>query len=395
MPGLQNAVAKPWERGGLLMKVIVISLAPVAVMVCLALPLSTSAVSQEAQSVVCVKRAAEAKPPPFPAGPRPRPRGEKLGGKPSVAQSEPLLKPQCPDGEVPAVREFRPKGNGLMKGNPLIAPEQRLERQGDVLERKVFRPFRDVYRPRGNRNPPPPPPGQPACDGTWQDGACYYYGSAAFTRTADGGGMTTAILKPQYVNTGGFGHSLNEIAVQGRNSGDIVELGWLVSSDQYGDSDPHIFVFHWIDAVPQCYDGCNWQQYSSTYYPGQNIGSLVGREVYNGYVFYQGNWWAWFDNQWLGYFPGSEWDGKFIKSALIQWFGEVASLNGIPPKTDMGTGTLPPSNNAAHMFTLCDVDARAWVCWYRDQQLLSRTIALDYDARRVGFGETRYGGPGE
>src|SRR4051794_10515364 len=48
-------------RGGLLMKVIVISLAPVAVVVCLALPLSTSAVSQEAQSVVCVKRAAEAK----------------------------------------------------------------------------------------------------------------------------------------------------------------------------------------------------------------------------------------------------------------------------------------------------------------------------------------------
>jgi hypothetical protein len=100
------------------MKVIVISLAPVAVVVCLALPLSTSAVSQEAQSVVCVKRAAEAKPPPFPAGPRPRPRGEKPGGKPYVAQSEPLLKPQCPDGEVPAVREFRPKGNGLMKGIP-------------------------------------------------------------------------------------------------------------------------------------------------------------------------------------------------------------------------------------------------------------------------------------
>jgi hypothetical protein len=208
--------------------------------------------------------------------------------------------------------------------------------------------------------------------------------------------MTTAILRPQYVDTGGSGHSLNEIAIQaGKSNGDIVELGWLVSSDQYGDSDPHIFVFHWIDGVPQCYDGCNWQQYSSTYYPGQNIGSLVGREVYNGYVFYQGNWWAWFDNQWLGYFPGSEWGGKFTKSALIQWFGEVASLNGIPPKTDMGTGTLPSSNNAAHMFTLCDVDTPAWVCWYRDQQSLNRTIAADYDIRRVGFGETRYGGPGE
>ncbi len=208
--------------------------------------------------------------------------------------------------------------------------------------------------------------------------------------------MTTAVTRPTYVNTGGSGHSLNEIAIQaGESNGDIVELGWLVSSDQYGDVDPHIFVFHWIGGVPQCYDGCNWQQYSNTYFPGQNVGSLVGREIYNGYVFYEGNWWAWFDNQWLGYFPGSEWGGKFNKSALIQWFGEVASLNGIPPKTDMGTGVLPPSNQAAHMFTLCDVDANAWVCWYRDQQSLNRTVATDYDIKRVGFGETRYGGPGE
>ena len=187
--------------------------------------------------------------------------------------------------------------------------------------------------------------------------------------------MTTAIQRPQYVNSGGVGHSLNEISIQaGTKNDDIVELGWLVSSEQYGDSDPHIFIFHWIGGVPQCYDGCNWQQYSNTYHPGQNIGALVGREVYNGYVFYEGNWWAWFDNQWLGYFPGSEWTGKFTKSALIQWFGEVASLNGVPPKTDMGTGTLPPSSNATHMFTLCDVDAGAWICWYRDQQLLSVTV---------------------
>ena len=46
-----------------------------------------------------------------------------------------------------------------------------------------------------------------------------------------------------------------------------------------------------------------WQQYSNTYYPGQNIGSLVGREIYIGYVFWKGNWWASFDNQWIGYFP--------------------------------------------------------------------------------------------
>ena len=120
----------------------------------------------------------------------------------------------------------------------------------------------------------------------------------------------------------------------------------------------------------------------------------VSSNVYIGYVFYQGNWWAWFDNQWMGYFPGSEWDGKYTKSALIQWFGEVASANGIPPKTDMGNGQLPTSD-AASMATLCDVDAKAWVCWYRDQQSLSRTVPKYYDISRISFGTTRYGGPGE
>ena len=302
---------------------------------------STSfAAAQESQPVTCVKRTATAKPPPFPAGPRPK--AAKRYAKPEIAEGYPLLQPVCPEGEVPAFKEFRGDKKGLMKGNPLLAPEKRVERPGELQQRKVFRSFREVYRPRGRRNPPPPgppPPGQPACDGTWWFGACYYYGSAGFSRNADGGGMTASIERPEYVNAGGAGHSLDEIAIQaGKDNGDIVELGWMVSSDVYSDLDPHIFVYHWIGGIGQCYDGCNWQQYSNTYHPHQNIASLVGREVYIGYVFYQGNWWAWFDNQWLGYFPGSEWNGKFTRSAKIQWFGEVASLNGVPPKTDMGNG---------------------------------------------------------
>jgi hypothetical protein len=72
----------------------------------------------------------------------------------------------------------------------------------------------------------------------------------------------------------------------GPKNGNIVELGWLVSTDQSGDADPHIFVFHWKNWQGTCYNGCGWQQYSNTYYPGQNIGSLVGREIYIGYVFW-------------------------------------------------------------------------------------------------------------
>lgn len=208
--------------------------------------------------------------------------------------------------------------------------------------------------------------------------------------------MTNSIDSPAYVNTGGSGHTLNEIAVQGGpNNGNIVELGWLVSSDQEGNNNPHIFVFHWKNWVGTCYDGCGWQQWSNTYHPGMDIGGALGKQVYIGYVLYQGNWWAWFDDQWMGYFPGSEWSGQYTKTSLIQWFGEVASANGIPPQTQMGDGQLPAAANAASMATLCDVDAKAWVCWYRDQQSLSRTVAKYYDISRVAFGATRYGGPGQ
>jgi hypothetical protein len=204
------------------------------------------------------------------------------------------------------------------------------------------------------------------------------------------------IARPAYDGSGGSGHTLDEISVQGGPmDGNIVELGWNVSTSQYGNANPHLFVFHWIGWAPTCYDTCAWHQYSSTYAPGQDISPLVGRELYNGWVYYNGNWWAWFNNQWLGYFPGSEWPAGYTSNALIQWFGEVSSANGVPPHTDMGTGTLPPSTAAAHNATLCDVDPAVWVCFYRDGQSTGATFPAYYDIRRTGFGEVRYGGPGE
>jgi hypothetical protein len=115
-------------------------------------------------------------------------------------------------------------------------------------------------------------------------GSCYYYGSAAYRRTARGGGTTMAVAKPAYNGSGGAGHSLDEIAVQGGVSdGNIVELGWNVSTAQYANSNPHLFVFHWIGWAPTCYDTCAWHQYNSTYAPGLDLSALVGHEVYVGW----------------------------------------------------------------------------------------------------------------
>lgn len=355
-------------------------------------------------AVECVDRPKGVRPPPKRLAPVPRARGKKKDdhdkddrddAKESArpAASRLGFKAVCPQGKVPVTKIIPTK---VEKGNPLLAadPEQEyLKYEGPAREefvRRHARSFEEVYkRQEGPQDPP-------ACDGVAWFGSCYYYASAAFSTVADGGGMTNSIEKPAYVNTGGAGHSLDEIAVQGgTNNGNIIEMGWLVSTDQEGNANPHIFVYHWKNWVGTCYDGCGWQQWSSTYHPGMDIGSAVGKKVYIGYVLYEGNWWGWFDDQWMGYFPGSEWNGQYTKTSLIQWFGEVASANGIPPKTQMGNGQLPSSQGAASMATLCDVDAKAWVCWYRDKQSLTRTVAKYYDISRVAFGETRYGGPGQ
>jgi hypothetical protein len=48
------------------------------------------------------------------------------------------------------------------------------------------------------------------------------------------------------------------------------------------------------------------------------------------------------------------------------------------------------------METLCDVDAAAWVCFYRDVQSTGATRVNYYDIlNHTAFGAVRYGGPGQ
>jgi len=357
---------------------------------------STAAVlAQETISVECVKRTPAAAAPPRPLVPLRSIAGSKERIKEKDADKPAKL--VCADDEVPTLGNVRPESTapppGLMKGNPLLRPQSTVQPQSEGLSAKYFR-FEDVYqKKRSSRSAAKPPPAPPAAC----SGACYYYASSGARRSADGAGMAITVHRPGYTNNAGAGHTLVELSVQGGPSdGHIAEVGWIVSTDMHHDADPHIFVFHWINWNGTCYNGCGWQQVSNKYYPGQNISSLIGKEVYIGYVFYNGNWWAWFDDQWIGYFPGSLWQNSFTKSTLMQWFGEVATTNGAPKNIQMGDGLLPPPPTAARITTLCDVDAKSWICAIRDQQVLAPpTAPAFYDIARVGFGSARYGGPGQ
>ena len=266
----------------------------------------------------------------------------------------------CPPGEVPVVKGLSRR---LAHGNPDQARQRLLA----------------ARQPQG--------PDGPTCDGTAEYGACYYWASASDIRNDQGGGLTMTIENPSVT---GAGHSLEEMSVQaGTNYDNIVEVGSIVFS---GTTGPQLFVFHWVNGTPTCYDGCGYQQYSNTYYPGMDLSSMVGQSVYNGYVYYKGNWWVWFNDQWLGYFSGSLWDGQFQSSQQVQWFGEVAAEQ-YPPLTQMGNGLLASNPKAAPMSTLCDVNAAAWRCFYYNQQSLFESDAEFYTIEDTGFGAIRLGGP--
>jgi hypothetical protein len=282
----------------------------------------------------------------------------------------PTLKAVCPLGKVPVVK-------GLS--------EQLSRASLDQARHRVLSGSQAAHLPTATE--------ALTCDGTFEQGACYYWASASDLRADHGGGLTMKIEKPSVVKTSavGAGHSLEEMSVQaGKQFGNIVEIGSMVLSDEIH---PQLFVFHWVNGAATCYDQCGYQQYSNTYYPGMDLSALVGKSVYSGYVFYKGRWWAWFNGQWLGYFSGSLWKGNFQASQEVQWFGEVAAT-AFPPRTKMGDGLFAGNSAAAPMSTLCDVNVAAWRCYYYNQQTLFVSDAKFYTIKHTGFGAVRLGGPG-
>jgi Neprosin len=280
----------------------------------------------------------------------------------------PQLKPVCPPGMVPVLKDLF-----ASNGNPDLGRRVSSTLNSPSLNSSLIE--------------------QP-CGGVVEDGGCYFWSYASDSRTAQGGGVTMTIENPTVASTlvTQAGHSLEEMSVQaGANEDNIVEIGSTVWSDE---GEPWLFVFHWVNGKPTCYYACGFQSTNSTYYPGMSLASMVGDSVYNGYVFWQGSWWAWFNDQWLGYFPASIWGDQFEQSTQVQWFGEVDATAGIPPQSQMGDGLFASNTAAAPMSTMCDVDYAAWRCYYYNQQTLSQTDANFYTIQDTTFGADRLGGPG-
>jgi len=140
-------------------------------------------------------------------------------------------------------------------------------------------------------------------------------------------------------------HTLFELAVETSNQQNIVEVGWTKDQTTFGDTVTRLFVYHWINGVPQGYNAGFTNYSGRTYTVGQDISSFVGgADVQFGVQYFSGAWWVSFNGTWLGSFAGTRWSTAvpavtFTSAPFIQAFGEVAG-GSATPCADMGVN--PP-----------------------------------------------------
>jgi hypothetical protein len=211
----------------------------------------------------------------------------------------------------------------------------------------------------------------------------FHYNVGSQAAVTDGAYANFSINKPTLA--GSDYHTLAELAVQSGNGSQIVEVGWNVDQVVNGDDDPHLFVFHWVNGQPACYNGCGFVQYSANISPGDTIPQNVTKRL--GIQYYNGAWWIAYDTEWVGYYPASLWSGGFIQSGMVQVFGEVAAASATPC-TDMGNGLHGAADSTAARIGSVSYINGPTVDMY------VRSTSDHYDVAKLSGRTFRYGGPG-
>lgn len=191
----------------------------------------------------------------------------------------------------------------------------------------------------------PPGPGARAVTPA-DDGADYYY--VAFGEETPMAGAGAMITQDEpLVSTQDF-HSLAEISVEDGSGQQIVEIGWNVDPGvNPGSVDTHLFSFHWIDGVGTCYNACGWVQVSATHSPGMLV--PADKQPHSFQIEHRDDarWWLTYDGDDMGYYPDTEWQGRYTEAGFTQWFGEVAAGSETAPCTEMGDGMAGSSSPIA------------------------------------------------
>jgi hypothetical protein len=231
---------------------------------------------------------------------------------------------------------------------------------------------------------------EPSGATTTTEKAFYLYNAGSQYAETDGFYTNVTIAKPVLAKNDY--HTLGELALQSADGKQIVEVGWNVDRVVNGDDDPHLFVYHWVNRVPSCYNGCGFVQYSKNIKPGDTLSYDVTKKF--GIQYFNGAWWIAFDSEWIGYFPEQLWNDegiKFSRSGLVQVFGEVAASR-TDTCSSMGNGVAPdpdkPTSGGAYMASVAYLNGPSVNLIYRSTTDLWPVVGRS--ARTF-----QYGGPGK
>jgi hypothetical protein len=258
-----------------------------------------------------------------------------------------------------------------------LIPEPEFAPKGRNSKDSVLRTMRTSIVP-----PAPPVAGAAQAKAAAAGDVYFHYAVGSQAAETDGTWANLTIAKPELAD-GDF-HTLAELAVQSADGQQIVEVGWHVDRAVNGDSDPHLFVFHWKNREPGCYNGCGFTMYSKTVKPGDTL--PVGTQKRFGIQHSGGVWWIAYDSEWIGYFPDTLWEGKYTRGGLVQWFGEVAAASE-KPCTDMGNGAPADKDTAARIGTISFTNGP-------DVKISTRATSDLYSVVALSDRTFRYGGAG-
>lgn len=183
----------------------------------------------------------------------------------------------------------------------------------------------------------------------------YFHCTAAQSTTSYGLDTLLNVWDPG-VSGPGDDHSISQVWLQNYDKAQThsVEAGWTVDKGLNGDTIAHVFTYFTANGYTS--DGDNvggynqlhagWVQSDRTLHPGVRINgaSTFGGqqlEVSIKFQLWQGNWWFSLQNTWLGYYPGSLFNGGIGDHASWNAFGgEIYSSATNPDTTtdQMGSG---------------------------------------------------------
>ncbi|GAA1590509.1 neprosin family prolyl endopeptidase [Actinoplanes couchii] len=309
----------------------------------------------------------------------------------AAAETEPTPPARLPWGALPEDLETGRDGassRSLKAAGLDAAPDTAGAEAGEEHAPKGIATRRGGRKSERVTAPPPKPPAMRTATTTAAKKADeatvhYLYNMGSQAAVTEGAYANMTISKPS-LGKADY-HSLAEIAIQSADNLQVVEVGWMVNRNVNGDEDPHLFVYHWADGKPGCYNGCGFVQYSANIKPGATLPQDTMKKV--GIQYNAGGWWVAYESEWVGYFPDKLWaTSGFTKSGNVQMFGEVAAASP-KPCTQMGNGLTPDDTNASRFSSVTYLNGPT-------AELAVSSTTDVYTVSRLSTRAFRYGGPG-